>query len=84
VATLSPAPGHSGSTRSTPPTDSVTWPHVAKTLGILLFIGWMLTRGYNWYLTLAITSGAVTIATGLPRVPVMLTRIAQTLSASQQ
>ncbi|MET7829297.1 hypothetical protein ABZT23_32065 [Streptomyces sp. NPDC005386] len=84
MAPLSPAPGRSGSARPTPPADTVTWPHVAKILGILLFMGWMLTHGYTWYLTLAITSGAVTIATGLPRIPVLLTRIVQTLGTDQQ
>ncbi|TXS54254.1 hypothetical protein EAO75_01530 [Streptomyces sp. uw30] len=84
MPTLSPAPVNSGAARPTPRPAPLTWPQVAKTLGVLVFTGWMLTHGYNWYLTLAITFGAVTIASGLSSVPHAIARVARALHTDPQ
>ncbi|WP_406300063.1 hypothetical protein OG948_33395 [Embleya sp. NBC_00888] len=79
MATLSPVPSTTNPTNSAAQAHPVTWPQVVMTLGVLFFTGWMLTRGYDWYLTLLIAGGAVTVATGLVHVPRGIVRIVRAI-----
>ncbi|SFH94539.1 hypothetical protein [Amycolatopsis regifaucium] len=54
------------------------------TLGVLFFTGWMLTRGYEWYLALLIASCAVVVGTGLIYVPRGLMRLARAIDRPDQ
>jgi hypothetical protein len=54
------------------------------TFGVLIFTGWMTTRGYEWYVALLIASGAVTVATGLAFVPRAVVRLARAISRDEE
>ncbi|MFJ8915108.1 hypothetical protein [Amycolatopsis sp. NPDC102389] len=83
--TLSSVPGVPGTAvPSRPPAHGVTWPQVTMTLGVLFFTGWMLTRGYEWYLALLIASCAVVVGTGLIYLPRGLMRLARAIDRQDQ
>ncbi len=80
VANLSRVTENACPAHSVPPVRTVTWPQVVQTLSVLLFTGWMLTQGFDWYLALLTAGGAVTVATSLSRVPRGIVHMARVLS----
>ncbi len=76
----SPTPGMASTGCGTlPPASAVTWPHVLLTALVIVFTGWLITRGFDWYMALLIASGCVAVGSGLTYVPRGLTRVARAL-----
>ncbi|MFD5090392.1 hypothetical protein ACFWMR_07315 [Amycolatopsis thailandensis] len=73
-SSVDPACGH-----PMPPAEAITMPQVLLSGIVLTFTGWMISRGFGCHVALLISSGSVTVGSGLAYVPRGITRVARAL-----